>query len=95
MIIYELLVFYMNENLLYTVNRTEGEGDKMEKSEQRIRQNLFDAGCCPADCEAFIRLSEDEQRFILEKRRREILIELHTAKDQLDCLDYLRYQYLK
>ena len=32
---------------------------------------------------------------MLEEKRRELLGELHTAKEKLDCLDYLRYQYQK
>lgn len=95
MIIYKILAFYMNINLFYTVGRTKGEDSKMEKSEQRIRQNLLDVGCCLTDCEAFLQLSEDEQRSMLEGQRREILTELHTLKDKLDCLDYLRYHYGK
>ena len=30
---------------------------------------------------------------ILEKRRQEILDEMHRSREQLDCLDYLLYQY--
>ena len=29
----------------------------------------------------------------LEKRRQEILDEMHRSREQLDCLDYLLYQY--
>jgi|GEM_PF-6966434 len=65
----------------------------MDREEQALIQNLIDAGCCPSECEAFLHLSENERKNMLEIKRRELLSELHTAKDKLDCIDYLRYQY--
>jgi mevalonate kinase len=80
---------------IYTVNRTGKEGMKMDKEEQKLVQNLNDAGCCASECEAFLHLDECEQKVMLEKKRQDILGELHIVKKKLDCLDYLRYQYQK
>ena len=65
----------------------------MDRAEERIIQNLLDAGYCPSECKDFLRLPEEEQKERLENKRREILTELHAANDRLECLDYLRYQY--
>jgi hypothetical protein len=67
----------------------------MDKAERALMQNLADAGCCPSDCETFLHLSEIEQKAMLEKKRKDLLNELHAAREKLDCLDYLRYQYRK
>ena len=91
----EITVFYMGVIRSYTEPRTGKDSADMDKEEQALVQNLLDAGCCPSDCKAFLRLPEDEQKAMLEKKRRELLRELHTAREKLDCLDYLRYQYQK
>jgi DNA-binding transcriptional MerR regulator len=95
MIMNKITVFYMRRIRPYTETGTRKDGADMDKEEQALVQNLLDAGCCPSDCKAFLRLPENEQKAMLEEKRRELLGELHTAKEKLDCLDYLRYQYQK
>jgi hypothetical protein len=66
----------------------------MDRRENDLIQNLKDAGCRKSDCEIFLGLSEEEQKEMLEKKRSVILKAIHTAKEELECLDFLRYQYV-
>lgn len=64
---------------------------------ERIKQNLIDAGCdsdfisrfegCVCDPKACERL--------LAEHRRELLDEVHAKEDNISCLDYLVYMMKK
>lgn len=69
----------------------------MNSEREEVYQNLLDAGCCCRKADNFMALKDAENTKaevkFLEKRRREILDEMHRSREQLDCLDYLLYQY--
>lgn len=54
---------------------------------------LKDAGLSDSWIDNFLQLPFSKQQFLLEGCRSDILERLHISKKQLDCLDYLRYQY--
>ncbi|WP_321974181.1 hypothetical protein [Paratractidigestivibacter sp.] len=61
--------------------------------DDKIRQNLVDAGCDQAFIDEFEGLCDCAQFCRLKARRRELLDSIHAEQKKLDCLDYLIYQY--
>ena len=66
---------------------------------EELRQNLIDAGCDPAQIDAFEELAaegrEGDEVDLLEAHRKALLDRLHQNQRQIDCLDYLLYQLRK
>lgn len=62
-------------------------------NEQKIAQNMMDAGCSENCIRSFIELCTRGETVkagrILEKQRKELLKELHESQRKIDCLDYL------
>lgn len=72
---------------------------KNENKENRIIQNLKDAGCDNDTITAFV---EDVRKQnitqglqLLSIHRQTLLDNLHTEQKQIDCLDYLIYKIKK
>lgn len=64
--------------------------------DERIRQNLADAGCSEEFMASFEEAGDDAERLRrLRSRRKELLVSLHADQYRLDCLDYLIYQMKK
>ena len=68
---------------------------------ERVKQNLQDAGCDERTMKAFRECSEQEtgkntcnprQASLLTAHRKDLLDRLHQAQYRLDCLDYLLFQ---
>lgn len=61
----------------------------------KIKRNLTDAGCEPADIERFLVLEEKQKRkeqySFLSKHKESLLSVLHQKQYQIDCLDFLVY----
>ncbi len=65
------------------------------KDENRIRQNLLDAGCSEELIARYFRLDEKGdkpgQKALLRLHRCRLLEEIHREQAKIDCLDYLVY----
>lgn len=63
--------------------------------EERLLQNLRDAGCDEAAIQKFFQLQNEgnprEQLRLLSLHRAALLDRIHTCQHMLDCLDYLIY----
>lgn len=67
----------------------------MQKAtESNLVQCLFDAGYPEQNITALLKQPLAQQRAMIEAYRRTLLNELHSVTQKLECLDYLRYQYL-
>lgn len=61
--------------------------------DEKVRQNLVDAGCSEGFIESYETAGSCcEQLFQLRQHRKELLRRIHAGQRQLDCLDYLMYQ---
>ena len=62
-------------------------------------ENLKDAGCCATTIECFLECYRQGRKKgemdVLIKHRSELLEELHTIQEEIDCLDYLIYRMKK
>lgn len=58
-----------------------------------VKIALRDLGLSDEYIDTFVELSVIQQQKSLDKLRIDILHKLHKSQDQLECLDYLRYQY--
>ena len=63
------------------------------KADQKVLDNLADAGCDAETIAAFARLAERgdgrAQLQLLDAHRRTLLAALHEDENKLNCLDYL------
>lgn len=59
-----------------------------------IRAALKETGLSETWITKFLKLSPNQQSQLLNEERPLLLNRLHVAKNQLDCLDYLRYQFI-
>lgn len=57
--------------------------------ENKIVQNLKDAGCEQSFIDGFLKLGKSAQFSLLAKHRNTLLDRLHNNQKQIDCLDYL------
>lgn len=55
----------------------------------KIIQNLKDAGCEQSFIDEFLKLEKCSQLNMLTKHRINLLDKLHRSQKQIDCLDYL------
>lgn len=65
--------------------------------EFNVTEVLTDAGCDKKMIDDFIKISRNNKEISkwLDKRRSEILDEVHKHTKELDCLDFLTYQIRK
>lgn len=67
--------------------------------DEKMIQNLKDAGCEPETVILFLQLCKDGnangQLSLLAEHRKKLLDEIHREQAKLDCLDYLIYQMRK
>lgn len=70
---------------------------KLDIRKQRdYRQNLIDAGCNKKTIERFLDcVTKEEQLWILNIQRKQLLEDYHNDEKKLDCLDYLVNQLKK
>ena len=68
-------------------------------NEEKIRQNLIDAGCDNDTVSAFFMTSGDDkfakQLALLRRHRKKLLDSMHRRQYEIDCLDYLITQMKK
>lgn len=68
-------------------------------TEERIIQNLKDAGCSESQIDEFMGYAgkhENDSRLKLLRQQRDILLDgLHEKQRMIECLDYLVYQIQK
>lgn len=57
--------------------------------ENKIVQNLKDAGCEQILIDAFLKLEKCKQLDLLTKHKSNLLDNLHKNQKQIDCLDFL------
>lgn len=63
-------------------------------TESKLVQCLTDAGYTSKNIAALLEQPPTRQRAMIEEYRCTLLDELHCTTHKLECLDYLRYQYL-
>ena len=64
-----------------------------DRTRERTRANLRDAGCDEGFIASYEALPSDCARLCrLKERRRDLLDGIHAQQRQLECLDYLIYQ---
>ncbi len=72
---------------------------KNAENELELIENLKDAGCCATTIECFLECYRQGRKKgemdVLIKHRSELLEELHTIQEEIDCLDYLIYRMKK
>ncbi len=62
----------------------------------KIIQNLKDAGCEKSTIDAFMTSTGDKARLqLLERHRKQLLDNVHKYQKRIDCLDFLIYQMEK
>lgn len=70
-----------------------------DRSEERIRQNLIDAGCDKATISDFFKTAGTDrltqQLMLLRRHRQKLLDGIHKRQNEIDCLDYLIMQLEK
>lgn len=68
----------------------------MQSAEQRIRQNLLDAGCDARTVQEFLTYRDagdlNKQLCLLACQRKRLLAAVHRQEQQICCLDYLVFQ---
>lgn len=68
-------------------------------SEEKIAENLKDAGCDRSTIQKFLQLHEEgnrqEQLRLLSRHRISLLDTVHVSQQRIDCLDYLIYTLKK
>ncbi len=57
--------------------------------ENKIVQNLKDAGCEQSFIDEFLKLEKFKQLDLLAKHKSNLLDNLHKNQKQIDCLDFL------
>lgn len=66
------------------------------KADQKVLDNLADAGCGAETIAAFARLAERNdgrgQLKLLDAHQRTLLAALHEDENKLNCLDYLMHR---
>ena len=66
-----------------------------EEQAFRLRRNLSDAGCDPAQIARFLELEQarrrSEQYRMLARQKAALLQALHCVEYKIDCLDHLLY----
>ncbi len=60
--------------------------------ENKIVQNLKDAGCEQSLIDEFLKLEKFKQLDLLAKHKNNLLDNLHKNQKQIDCLDFLIFQ---
>lgn len=69
----------------------------MIKKQDELLQNLIDAGCSEEMIAKFMcyynSCNKQGQLCVLNCQRKKLLEQLHEKKQEIDCLDYLIYQY--
>lgn len=68
---------------------------KFDKKDEKILQNLKDAGCNSETIEKFFCLQGPEQLKLLAQHRIKLLDSLHKYQKMIDCLDYLIFNLRK
>ena len=67
--------------------------------EEKIRQNLIDAGCDHDTIMDFFQVSDadkfSKQLVLLRRHRKKLLDNIHKWQKEIDCLDYLMIQIEK
>ena len=63
-----------------------------EAIEKRVRSQMRDCGCSAKQTNEYLVLTEsgntEDRIYLLKRRRKKALDELHTASRQIDCIDY-------
>ena len=63
-----------------------------EAIEKRVRSQMRDCGCSAKQTKEYLALTEsgntEDRIYLLKRRRKKALDELHTASRQIDCIDY-------
>ena len=60
--------------------------------EKKVRCQMRDCGCSAKQTKEYLTLSEsgntEDRIYLLKRRRKEALNELHTVSRQIDCIDF-------
>ncbi len=65
-------------------------------AEDKIIQNLKDAGCEESIINTFMNSHDNKARLhLLEQHRKQLLDNVHKYQKRIDCLDFLVYQMEK
>ena len=63
-----------------------------EAIEKRVRSQMRDCGCSAKQTKEYLALTDadntEDRIYLLKRRRKEALDELHAASRQIDCIDY-------
>ena len=63
-----------------------------EAIEKRVRSQMRDCGCSAKQMKEYLALTEsgntEDRVYLLKRRRKEALDELHTVSRQIDCIDF-------
>ena len=63
-----------------------------EAIEKRVRSQMRDCGCSAKQTNEYLVLTEsgntEDRIYLLKRRRKEALDELHAASRQIDCIDF-------
>ena len=64
-----------------------------EQDKSEMLQTLKDCGCSQEEIEQYTAFAEQgltgKQKAILLSRRKDALSEMHTARDNIDCIDFV------
>ena len=63
-----------------------------QAKEKKVRCQMRDCGCSAKQTKEYLALAEsdntEDRIYLLKRRRKEALDELHTLSRQIDCIDY-------
>ena len=63
-----------------------------EVKEKKVRCQMRDCGCSAKQTKEYLALAEadntEDRIYLLKRRRKEALDELHTLSRQIDCIDF-------